>query len=587
MKAKKYLVGGILLGMAAWPAGSVSGVLPLAAVEAAAQTGAAGGNTAGVLPAGAAQADAGRVQAAARDYSLELDTSKYTKKTLQADGQAVAFRAYENRVYVQHPVDVSYESMNIYVPEAYFSGGTVNGYTARTAPIFLPNQVGGYMPGEAGQPGEDPMHGGSNAALIALSKGYVVAAPAIRGRTLQAADGSYTGKAPALIVDYKAAVRYLRYNKDRLPAGDTEKIISNGTSAGGALSALLGATGNSADYEPYLKAVGAAEERDDIFASSDYCPITNLEHADMAYEWVFNGVNDYHQQAMGKMPGGMKPMMPGHIVVGGKVLPMGPGPVILPGMTGDGARDGAQAGQPAGGQGRPANAPAETAAAHTLSPDQIAASGQLKGRFITYLNSLQLKDPSGRLLTLDDQGNGSFKDYLESFYMASAQQALDSGKDLSKLEWLTIEKGKVTGMDLAKYAVYATRLKAVPAFDAFDLSSAETSEFGTAAVNAQHFTDFSMQNSTVSATRASDGLVHLLNPMDYIGQSGTTVARYWRIRHGAKDRDTSLAIPLLLATKLANSGSAVDFASPWDRGHDGDYDLTELFSWMDSICKKG
>ena len=29
------------------------------------------------------------------------------------------------------------------------------------------------------------------------------------------------------------------------------------------------------------------------FAVSAYCPITDLDHADMAYEWQFNGVNDY------------------------------------------------------------------------------------------------------------------------------------------------------------------------------------------------------------------------------------------------------------------------------------------------------
>lgn len=66
------------------------------------------------------------------------------------------------------------------------------------------------------------MTGGANAMLVALSKGYVVAAPGARGRTTQAADGTYTGKAPALIVDIKAAVRYLRHNAGKLP-GDTEK----------------------------------------------------------------------------------------------------------------------------------------------------------------------------------------------------------------------------------------------------------------------------------------------------------------------------------------------------------------------------
>ena len=43
-----------------------------------------------------------------------------------------------------------------------------------------------------------------------------------------------------------------------------------------------------------MREIGAADERDDIFASNDYCPITNLEHADMAYEWIFNGVNSYY-----------------------------------------------------------------------------------------------------------------------------------------------------------------------------------------------------------------------------------------------------------------------------------------------------
>lgn len=73
-------------------------------------------------------------------------------------------------------------------------------------------------------------------------------------------------------MDYKAAVRYLRHNRDRLPAGDTQRIIANGTSAGGALSALLGATGNSDAYEPYLKEIGAAKERDDILRRASIVP---------------------------------------------------------------------------------------------------------------------------------------------------------------------------------------------------------------------------------------------------------------------------------------------------------------------------
>ena len=548
MKLRKYVIHSLAMGCLMVPFSPINGMVfePTAVVEAAqvAQT----ADT--TVPLVASKVN----------YSLKLDTKDYTTKTMQVNGQAISFRAYENRVYVTNPADADYEKMNIYIPEAYFKNQTINGYTAKTAPIFMPNEVGGYMPGEAGTPSEASRHGGSNAALMALSKGYVVAAPAIRGRTLQAADGSYTGKAPALIVDYKAAVRYLRYNKKTLPAGDTEKIISNGTSAGGALSALLGATGNSKDYESYLKEIGAANQRDDIFASSVYCPITNLDHADMAYEWVFNGVNDYHQH---KMDGEMKPFgkMPG------AVMAQKNGQLIDAKMN------------------RPDNAPMEITEAVKMSELQMQASAELKTLFPAYINSLGLKDKAGNSLTLDANGNGSFKTYLESFYMASAQSAIHKGEDLSKLDWLTIENGKVVRMDLYKYAIYATRMKATPAFDALDNNSPETNEFGTKKINDQHFTDFSMKNSTIPATLADATVIKLMNPMNYINNDTAKTAKYWRIRHGAIDRDTSLAIPAILATKLMNSGSQVDFASPWNRGHDGDYDLTELFVWIDGICK--
>lgn len=181
--------------------------------------------------------------------------------------------------------------MNIYIPIAYFEGGSIDRFTAESAPIFFPNQVGGYMPALPGRLQEkadkaSPMGARTDAMLMALSKGYVVASPGARGRT------SVQGKAPAVIVDLKAAVRYLRYNDASMP-GNAERIISNGTSAGGAVSALLGATGDSPDYAPYLRALGAAEASDAIFAASAYCPITNLENADMAYEWQFRNVADY------------------------------------------------------------------------------------------------------------------------------------------------------------------------------------------------------------------------------------------------------------------------------------------------------
>ena len=173
-----------------------------------------------------------------------------------------------------------------------------------------------------GGPG-GPSGGGLMAA--ALARGMVVVSPGARGSSSRGESGA-TPASAACIVDLKAAVRDLRHN-DKVIPGNAERIISNGTSAGGALSALLGGTGNSPDYEPYLKAIGAADERDDIFAASCYCPITNLDHADMAYEWLFNGLNEFNSR---------------------------------------------------GDRG-------------SLTADQIKLSDQLKSRFTEYLNSLGLK----------------------------------------------------------------------------------------------------------------------------------------------------------------------------------------------------
>lgn len=553
---KKALSAAIFCSLFAFPAWA----------GAAAQT--ANSQTAApVVSAQAAPAASSQSQAS---YDLTFPAAKGVKESLSLDNRQVTYYAYRDLVYVSHPKNAEYEKMNIFIPAAYLEGKSVNGYTAQTAPIFLPNQVGGYMPGKAGDPKDTHGMGGSTSTLLqALDRGYVVASPAIRGRSTTDANGTYVGKAPALIVDYKAAVRYLRHNRKLLPAGDTEKIISNGTSAGGALSALLGATGNSPDYEPYLREIGAAPERDDIFASMDYCPITDLPHADLAYEWVFHGVNTAHQNASLKMPALPASAVPGGIPSGAPALP--------------------SAGKAPEGSGtvsdRPLNAPRESTQGTPMTSAQKKVSSQLKALFPAYVNSLDLKDKNGNPLTLDKNGSGSFKEYIKGIYMASAQKALDGGADLSKLDWLTIKDGKVKDMDLVKYAAFATRLKAAPAFDKLDSSSGENDEFATSTNQPRHFSTFGYEHRTDKNPMAPAEDIKLLSPLEYIGKEPVTLAPHWRIRHGSVDRDTAMPVPAILALKLQEQGKDVDFAAAWGKGHAGDYDLEELFAWIDSICK--
>ena len=438
--------------------------------------------------------------------SQVMPPNNFICQTMLAGNKLVSFRSWIDIPYMSNSPEPEYNRLNVYVPEEYFhEGGTVNGYTAKTVPIFMPNGVGAYMPGRQFVPANDNRHGGPNVTLYALSRGYVVVAPAIRGRTLA------NGKAPALIVDYKAAVRWVRHNKDKFPAGDTEKIISDGLSAGGALSSLLGATGNAKEYEPYLKEVGACDERDDIFASVVYCPITDLDHADMPYEWIFNGVNTYH---------------------------MGP--------------------------------------AREMDANMQAASDALKAAFPAYLNGLKLEG-----YTLDDEGNGTFRKYIEDLYIAAAQKALDSGENVRGLGWLNVEGDKVTDADLSKYAVWATRMKAAPAFDSLNMKSYENNEFDD-----KHFTEYSFKHSTAEKPALAEAeKIYVMNPLNFIGREGVTTAKHWRIRHGVKDRDTSLAVPAILALKLKQAGYEADIAAVWNVPHDGNYDLPELFGWLDSICR--
>ena len=469
------------------------------------------------------------VLAAAGSHAADLDFSKqpHTAQTMQVNGQTVQYRAFENIPYVKNPVEADYQTINIYIPEAYFNGGSINGYTADTAPIFLPNKIGGYMPAKAGVPGQKGRGGedkGADAMQLALSHGLVVASPGARGRT------SPTGKAPAAIVDLKAAVRYLKAN-DKTMAGDARKIISNGTSAGGALSVLLGASANQKDYAGRLKKLGAAEADDSIFAVSAYCPISILDHADAAYEWQFHGVNDYQKMNITMLDYNVE-----------RKLVKG-----------------------------------------TLTAAEKQLSGSLKPQFAPYLNSLKLKNAQGKPLTLDKNGNGSFKDHIAALLAQSAQTALDAGKDLSDRNWLTVSGGKVTAVDFDQYAAAAGRQKTPPAFDGVDLSTGENQLFGSQTQDKRHFTAFAAQNSTApNAGRADAQTVKMMSPMPYIAQTPT---QHWRIRVGTNDRDTSLAVSAILAAKLQNSGKSVDYALPWDVPHSGDYDLDELFDWIDGIAK--
>ena len=484
---------------------------------------------------------------ASAKISLAFDAKNYESMSTTVDNKEIKYRAFEYIPYVANPIDIDQQYMNIYVPEEYFNNGTINGYNTQTAPIFMPNAVGGYMPSQAMTPKME--NGKPNSVLYALSRGYVVASPATRGRTNKASDGNFIGKAPAVIVDLQAATAYLHANDSAMP-GNANRIITNGTSAGGGVSLLQGATGNSSDFQPYLQALGAATAATNVYAVSAYAPITNLDAADMAYEWSYNGITSFNKVTMGQ---GELPQAN----VGGNSAP-----------------------------------PQRTTKRVNLNADDLSYSKMLSEHFPDYVNNLQLRDSLGRVLKLDKNGNGTFKNYVKEFIVAAANKAAAKGTDLSKHTYLVRDNktGTIKDINWEAYNHFVSRSKAPGAFDSRANDTGENNLFGTSTTDNNHFTitaalHDSTANQDVYVENAK--IVTMMNPMNYLGSPAATNARFYRIRYGTADSNTSVAIPLIVGTRAQNLGYRVDMATPFDVDHSGDYDLEELFNWMDNIVKNG
>ncbi len=184
--------------------------------------------------------------------------------------------------YCSNPADETYEQMGIYVPSAYLtknsdgtysvnSSGTCGNYTAATAPIVVPVNTSGYS-------AQSAPSGTSSTAETFTDEGFIYLWPGCRGRD---------HGAPLGCTDLKAAIRYYRYlaAQGSVP-GNTDAIFTFGHSGGGAQSSLMGASGNSTLYDDYFSLIGAnTDYKDNVLGSMCWCPITNLDFGDQAYEW--------------------------------------------------------------------------------------------------------------------------------------------------------------------------------------------------------------------------------------------------------------------------------------------------------------
>ena len=475
---------------------------------------------------------------AQKTVKLEFDKNSAQQRTLtMPDGLTVSYKAYEHLFYVTNVEDTVYQYMNVYVPE---------GANQKT-PILLRTYVGGHMAATATEPQA------GDATGRALKEGFVVVIPGARGRNSTIERNSttiYTGRAPQALLDLKAAVRYLRLF-DKQMEGSADRIITDGISAGGALSALLGATGNNPVFEPMLKDMGAADTRDDVYAAVCFCPIIDLEHADMAYEWLYNCTNNRtrpltNEQAVASNE--LAAMYPAYLNSLGLKHPETGEPITADNMRGYIKQlliHSAQAAKNVGADipdamGFSFNTPSSPQNPQPSSPDKLRAAAQLFNAQRSTLNAQQ----GEYIVSLD----------LETYL---------------------------------NYVVTTQPLKTPPAFDALGvngaMATAENELFGDTLGTNVNFTEYAALRNGKQVTEEVNEAVRLMNPMNFVSAKKTDVAKHWYIRHGARDRDTAFPIPVALATKLQNEGKNVDFLLSWNRSHSGDYALDELFEWMKSL----
>lgn len=474
--------------------------------------------------------------------NLHFDSTQGVAASLtMPNGKVVKYTAYTQLYFVTNIEDSTYQYMNIFVPE---------GATQQT-PIFLRTYVGGYMASQTGYPQAQDASG------RALAEGYVLAIPGSRGRTSTVTRNKktiYTGRAPKALLDLKAAIRYLRHF-DKEILGDAEKIITDGTSAGGAMSALMGATSNHPAYAALLKEMGAANARDDVFASICYCPITDLEHADMAYEWLYGNTNSRQSLTESKQT-----------------------------LSKELA----------------AQFPAYINSLSLRKPDGTSLNAD---NYLDYIKQIIIRSAQEAKDTgapITDTLGFSFSS--EAMFQAPINGGVGTGrpaKPQSRTGAPRMPMGSekrvgeyIIDLDINKYLNYVVStqpLKGVPAFDSYNVdgaaASGENGEFGNASGSDVNFTAWAATKAGTLVSNEVSKNVRLMNPMYFIDDSAASVANHWYIRHGARDRDTAFPIAINLAMKLENAGKQVDFKLPWNRPHSGDYALNELFTWIASIVK--
>lgn len=542
--------------------------------------------------------------------------------------------------YCENPADTNYEELAVIVPAAYMDAtdngdGTytcilntaseVNGYTAETAPIVFPVNTPGYA-------AQSPMTEYSSVSEY-TDAGFIYVHAGCRGRD---------AGAPAGVTDLKAAIRYIRYNDGNI-AGDMDSIFTFGMSGGGAQSALLGVTGDSELYNDYLEVIGAVMGVSDaVLGSQGWCPITSLDSADEAYEWMMgttrSGLSDEEQSISDGLTAAYAEYINSLELTDseGNVLTLEAGEdgryqsgsyydymvsVIEESLNNfladtsfpydaDASSQGHQAGMGPGGRGGFGGGPGENKEGFQgQKPDGAldqAEGGEISEKDDTKTGEVDFTAIDDIARTENNSGmsiSGTYEtaqDYIDALNANGTWLTYDSSTNTAKITSIS---------DFAE--AVKTASKGIAAFDQLDESQGENILFGYGDGQGAHFdsmlaevlgklgSDYASAFAEDLSTEDAVGhtveyRLNMYSPLYYLlsgseGYQSSNVAKYFRINTGLWQSDTAVNTEANLVLALQNYGSDVDYSIVWGQEHtmaerSGD-STTNFIDWVNECVK--
>ncbi|MBP5727315.1 MAG: tannase, partial [Clostridia bacterium] len=372
----------------------------------------------------------------------------------------------------------------------------------------------------------------------------------------------------------------------------------------GAQSAIIGASGNSSLYDPYLKAIGAVmTESDAEKGRMCWCPITNLDIADEAYEWNMGNTRSGLSAEEQGYSDGMALAFAEYVNALGLADEQGNTLTLAQSDTGIWQN---------GTYYEYIRQVIEASLEHFLADTEFPYTASSSGGFGGGRGGMRGDRPDGEKPegnfpgpngNEENKGNMDFEamDGIGRMNVSSSGLSLtdtyETKQDYidalnAEGEWVAWDEatGEVT---ITSVADFTRRLKNVSkslgAFDQLDAGQGENTLFGYGDGNGAHFdavlaelvagseyaeafaADLTREDA---AGNTVDVRVNMYNPMYYLssayeGYQTAEPATYWRIRTGITQGDTALCteVDLALAAEAYSEQTQVDFETVWGQGH--------------------